>query len=73
MLKKYKTKQDERQEVQNKPIEESKITFSDYERFMEKLEQDGRLDVLEQQNPKARAYQIEQEWQKRQKDAVKNI
>ena len=40
---------------------------------MEMLEKDGRLDVLEQQNPKARAYTIEQEWQKRQKDAVKNI
>ena len=29
-----------------------KITFEDYERFLNKMERDGRMDVIEMKNPK---------------------
>ena len=46
-----------------KPVDPNrKITFEDYEALMHKLEKDGRMDVLEQANPKSRQFLIEKEW-----------
>ena len=38
-----------------------KISFSDYEKFMENLEKDGRLEQFESQNPKTRHLQMQKE------------
>ena len=42
--------------------EKRKITFKDYEAFLDKLERDGRLEELSRRNPKALEKMIEREF-----------
>ena len=51
ILKNIKSKQDE-----GSAEGEGRITFDDYERLMQKIEQDERYELIEQENPRARAY-----------------
>lgn len=62
------------QDTENEEIQapQTKISFEDYEAFMQRLEQDGRMDVLESQNPKSRKYMLDKEWSKRQEDFMKD-
>ena len=41
---------------EEKQVEDKKITFQEYEAFMKKLEKEGKLDVLEANNPNAEVY-----------------
>ena len=43
-------------------IPENRITFSDYEAFLEKLEREGRLDTIGQKNPKEINRRQDEEW-----------
>ena len=42
--------------------EKRKITFKDYEAFLDKLERDGRLEELSKRNPKAIEKMVEREF-----------
>jgi hypothetical protein len=45
-----------------------KITFADYEAFLEKLEKEGRLDAVALANPKSKRAVIEEQWENRHDD-----
>ena len=58
MLKKVIDRKDREQGLN----EERKITFDDYEAFLDRLDKEGKLQDLESKNPKARYDKLEQEW-----------
>ena len=47
-------------------ISKKKITFDDYEAFLDKLDKDGRLESISQNNPKERKAFIENTWDNRE-------
>ena len=42
--------------------DDRKITFDDYEAFLDRLEKEGKLASLQAQNPRARKDLLDQEW-----------
>ena len=64
-----------RKEIEQGVPEEQtrKITFDDYEAFLDRLEKEGKLDSLKAKNPKARRDQIDEEWLKMKKHIEKDL
>ena len=50
---KHNLKKEKGEIDENEKLEERKISFSDYEAMMEKLDKDGKLDEIIKNNPKA--------------------
>ena len=50
---KHNLKKEKGEVDENSTLEERKVSFSDYEAMMEKLEKDGKLDEIIKSNPKA--------------------
>ena len=54
-------------------VPQQKITFADYEAFMEKLEKEGRLEAIALSNPKSKRMVIEEQWEARYEDMKKDF